>query len=92
MEQRQSLAFECGGGLLFTIGKEVLSFYFGEASPGNVYGTAESIVIILLWVSYSCLILFIGAEFTWIYTRRYGYKFKPKSHAKLEPSIKENDS
>lgn len=72
--------------ILFTIGKEILSFYFGEASPGNVYGAAGSIIIILLWVSYSSMILFFGAEFTWIYTRRYGYKFRPKSHAKFEPN------
>ncbi len=78
--------------ILFTIGKEVLSFYFGEASPGNVYGAAGSIVIILLWVSYSCLILFFGAEFTWIYTRRYGYKFIPKSHAKLKSDNSEENS
>ncbi|MEE4176490.1 MAG: YihY/virulence factor BrkB family protein [Bacteroides sp.] len=70
--------------LLFAIGKEGLTYYFGEASPGNVYGAAGSIIIILLWVSYSCLILFFGAEFTAIYTRRYGYKFKPKSHAKFK--------
>jgi len=76
--------------VLFTLGKEVLSFYFGEANPGSVYGTAGSIVIILIWVSYSCLILFFGAEFTWIYTRRYGYKFKPKSHAKFESGSDEN--
>jgi membrane protein len=78
--------------VLFTIGKEILSFYFGEASPGNVYGAAGSIVIILLWVSYSCLILFFGAEFTWIYTRRYGFKFKPKSHAKIESNSPESSS
>lgn len=70
--------------LLFTAGKEVLSYYFSQASPGSVYGAAGSIVIILLWVSYSCLILFFGAEFTWVYTRRYGHKFHPKSHARLE--------
>jgi membrane protein len=69
--------------LLFTLGKEILSIYFGKASPGSVYGAAGSIVIILLWVSYSCLILFFGAEFTWVYTKRYKYKFKPKSHARL---------
>lgn len=67
---------------LFSIGKEILSFYFGEASPGSVYGAAGSIIIILLWVSYSCLILFFGAEFTWIYARQYGHKMSPKSHAK----------
>ncbi len=69
---------------LFALGKELLSFYFGEANPGSVYGAAGSMIIILLWVSYSCLILFFGAEFTWVYTKRYGIKFKPKSYAKFE--------
>jgi len=69
--------------VLFTIGKEILSYYFSEASPGSVYGAAGSIVIMLLWVSYSCLILFFGAEFTWVYTNRYGLKFRAKSHARL---------
>ena len=69
--------------VLFAIGKEILAFYFGEASPGSTYGAAGSIIIILLWVSYSCLILFFGTEFTWVYTKRYGYKFKPRSHAKF---------
>lgn len=69
---------------LFSLGKEVLSFYFGQSNPGSVYGAAGSLIIILLWVSYSCLILFFGAEFTWIYTKRYGKKFTPKSYARLE--------
>lgn len=34
--------------LLFTLGKAILSFYFSEANPGNVYGAAGSIIIILL--------------------------------------------
>ena len=67
--------------VLFTLGKELLSFYFGFSSPDNVYGAAGSVIIILLWVTYSCLILFFGAEFTWVYTKRYGYKMKPKSYA-----------
>jgi membrane protein len=29
-------------------------------------------VLILLWVYYSAQILFIGAEFTEVYSRRYG--------------------
>ena len=68
---------------LFAIGREILSFYFGAASPGSVYGAAGSLVILLLWVTYSCLILFFGAEFTWVLTRKYGYEMQPKSHARL---------
>jgi membrane protein len=68
---------------LFTIGKELLSFYFSTASPGTMYGAAGSIIIVLLWVTYSCLILLFGAEFSWVYSKRYGYGIKPKAYAKF---------
>lgn len=73
--------------VLFTAGKQILSYYFGEASPGSAYGAAGSIVIMLLWVSYSCLILFYGAEFTRVYTKRYGHHFEVKSHAILKKQM-----
>lgn len=55
-------------GMLFTIGKSALGLYFGKADPGSGYGAAGSIILILLWVSYSSMILFFGAEFTHTYT------------------------
>lgn len=51
-------------GLLFEIGKFGLGLYFGKAEPGSRYGTAGSVILILLWVSYSSMIVFYGAEFT----------------------------
>ena len=69
--------------VLFTIGKFLLGLYFGKADPSSAYGAAGSMVLILLWVSYSCLILFFGAEFTWVYAKRYGYTIVPSSHAVL---------
>ena len=68
---------------LFVLGKFLLSLYFGESDPGSTYGAAGSIVLILLWVSYSCLILFFGAEFTFVYAKRYGIGIKPNSNAVL---------
>tara|TARA_R110002096_G_scaffold6222_8_gene28808 strand:- start:27491 stop:28396 length:906 start_codon:yes stop_codon:yes gene_type:complete len=65
--------------ILFVFGKFLLGFYFGEATPGSTYGAAGTVVLILLWVSYSCLILFFGAEFTLIYSKRYGLGIKPSS-------------
>lgn len=50
--------------LLFVIGKTLLGLYFGRAEPGSGYGTAGSIVLILLWTSYSAMIVFYGAEIT----------------------------
>jgi membrane protein len=51
-------------GLLFELGKSALGLYFGRANPGEGYGAAASIILILLWVSYSSMIVFFGAEFT----------------------------
>jgi membrane protein len=50
--------------LLFELGKFGLSMYFGKADPSTGYGTAGSVILILLWVSYSSMIVFYGAEFT----------------------------
>ena len=67
--------------LLFVIGKFLLGLYFGHAEPGSTYGAAGTIVLILLWVSYSSLILFFGAEFTYVYANRYGAGIEPSDIA-----------
>jgi membrane protein len=60
--------------LLFELGKFGLSLYFGKTDPGSGYGAAGSIILILLWVSYSSMIVFYGAEFTHAYAEKYdGY-------------------
>lgn len=51
-------------GLLFEVGKFGLGLYFGKAEPGSGYEAAGSVILILLWVSYSAMIVFYGAEFT----------------------------
>jgi membrane protein len=58
-------------GLLFEIGKFGLGLYFGKAEPGSRYGTAGSVILILLWVSYSSMIVFYGAEFTKAYADHF---------------------
>lgn len=71
---------------LFVIGKFALGIYFGNSNPGSAYGAAGSLILILLWVSYSCLILFFGAEFTQVYANRYGHAIAPSSHARRTAS------
>jgi membrane protein len=71
--------------LLFVIGKFLLGLYFGIANPASTYGAASSIVLILLWVSYSCMIVFFGAEFTRQYTTKQGGKIIPTEVAVREP-------
>ena len=58
--------------LLFTIGKSLVGFYLGRAGVTSVYGAAGTLVLVLLWVYYSAQILLLGAEFTEVYSRRYG--------------------
>lgn len=69
--------------LLFILGKFGLGIYFGKAEPGSTYGAAGSIILIMLWVSYSCMIVFFGAEFTKQYAMRFGGEIKPKNGAEL---------
>ena len=68
-------------GLLFEIGKLGLGLYFGKADPGTTYGPAGSVILILLWVSYSSMIVFFGAEFTKAYADHYHGTVEAGKHA-----------
>ncbi|MDQ6631343.1 MAG: YihY/virulence factor BrkB family protein [Verrucomicrobiota bacterium] len=57
---------------LFVVGKLGLGIYLGTAGVASAYGAAGSLVLILLWVYYSAQILFFGAEFTQVYSKRHG--------------------
>ena len=63
--------------LLFLIGEYLLGFYFGHSNPASVYGGASSVVLILLWVYYTCLIVFFGACFTVEYALLIEEKVEP---------------
>ena len=66
---------------LFLIGKTLIGYYLGSANLGITYGAAASIIIILIWVYYSALILYYGAEFTKMYALHAGHGIKPKETA-----------
>lgn len=70
--------------LLFVIGKTALGLYFGTASPGSGYGAAGSIVLILLWTSYTSMNVFLGAEFTKVYSDHLYGQAPPAEHAVQE--------
>jgi membrane protein len=58
--------------LLFGVGKWAISTYLGQSTIGSVFGAAGTFVVILIWVYYSWVIVFFGAEMTQTYSRRYG--------------------
>jgi membrane protein len=66
--------------VLFTIGKTAIGYYLGYASVGSAYGAAGSMVVLLVWVYYSALIVFFGAEFTHAWATRQG-AVAPQPHA-----------
>ncbi|WP_434036785.1 YihY/virulence factor BrkB family protein [Formosa sp. 4Alg 33] len=70
--------------VLFVIGQSLLGYYFTKADPGSTYGAAGTVVLMLLWVSYSCLILFFGAQFTWVYAKHYTIDISPTKHAQIK--------
>ncbi len=67
--------------VLFMGGKFLISFYISKSNIGITYGTAATIVIVLLWVFYSSVILYFGAEFTKCYAVEAGSGIRPKDTA-----------
>ncbi|GMA14643.1 YihY/virulence factor BrkB family protein [Deinococcus metallilatus] len=58
--------------VLFTVGQLALGFYLGRFAPGGIFAGAASLVAILVWIYYSAMIFFFGAEVTWVYSQKYG--------------------
>ena len=67
--------------LLFMLGKFGISFYISKSNVGSTYGTAGSLVVLLLWVYYSSIILYLGAEFTKAFAVKYGSAIHPNDYA-----------
>lgn len=67
--------------LLFVIGQFLIGLYLGQSNPGEAFGAAGSLALILVWVYYSAIILFLGAEFTQVYARRKGSGIEPEEGA-----------
>ncbi len=67
--------------VLFLIGKWLIGLYLSNSSVGVTYGAAASVVIILIWVYYTSIILYFGAEFTKVYTMNLGGGIVPKKTA-----------
>src|SRR5207237_596791 len=58
--------------ILFTIGKSLIGIYIGRMNVAESYGTAGSLIVMLLWIYYSTVTFLLGAEFTRAYAVRFG--------------------
>ena len=68
-------------GLLFMLGKFGISFYVSRSNVASTYGAAGSLVILLLWVYYSAIILYLGAEFSKAWAVQSGSNIHPNDYA-----------
>jgi membrane protein len=66
--------------ILFSIGKFLIGLYLGHTSVASAYGAAGSLVVLLLWVYYSSLIMFLGAEITAVHAR-HRHRIRPVEYA-----------
>ena len=67
--------------LLFNLGKMAMSFYFEISNPTSVFGAAGTVILLMMWINYSCQLIFFGAEFTKVYALRKGHSIVPSKHA-----------
>jgi membrane protein len=75
--------------VLFTIGKFLIGLYLGTSGVTSIFGAAGSLITVLLWVFYSALIFFLGAEFTQVYATHYGSEVVPADNAESIASATE---
>lgn len=67
--------------ILFMVGKFLISYYIGHSQLSTTYGTAGTVIVMLLWVYYSAMILYFGAVFTHVYAIHTGSPILPTSYA-----------
>ncbi len=67
--------------VLFMVGKLLISLYISKGDVGNAYGAAGSLIILIVWIYYSAIILYFGAEFTKAYAIKFGSEIHPSEFA-----------
>lgn len=67
--------------LLFLLGKWGIGLYLGRSKVNTTFGAAGSTMIVMLWIYYSAIILYIGAEFTRHYAQWRGSGIFPNEYA-----------
>jgi membrane protein len=74
---------------LFVIGKVVIGLYIGHSTVASSYGAAGSLIAMLVWVYYSAVIVFLGAEITQAWAERRGEAIEPSARARRLPHYPE---
>lgn len=78
--------------ILFILGRFLLTLYFSNFKPTSAFGAAGTAILIMMWINYTCMLIFFGAEFTKVYTIKKGYRIVPSKHAKWTVKKQYHDS
>jgi membrane protein len=73
--------------VFFTIGQQLIGLYLGQSGVASSYGAVGSVMVLLLWVYYSCQTLLLGAEFTRVYAQRQGADAPAESYARKDLDV-----
>ncbi len=73
--------------VLFVLGKLGISLYIASSHVDTYYGTAGALIVVLLWVYYSSVILYYGAEFTKAYAISEGKQIEAAEYAVCITSV-----
>ena len=67
--------------VLLGLGKFGIGVYLGQSNPGNPFGAASALAVILVWIYYAGVLMLAGAEFTQQYALARGHAIRPKPGA-----------
>jgi len=74
--------------VLITLGKFLIGLYLGQSATASSFGAAGALVVVLLWVYYAAHILYLGAEFTYVFSVRHGtQQGRPAVIAAASPDV-----
>src|SRR5687768_17569856 len=67
--------------VLFVVGKYLIGLYIGQSDPGNTFGAAGALAVLLVWIYYAAVIVLLGAEFTQAWVTQHGREIEPEKGA-----------
>lgn len=82
---RQTLAGGFVTAVLFNIGQIAIGYYLAKFSPVSTFGAASSLVVLLLWINFSSMVFFFGAEITWVYTQNHAEQKRAEQKNSEDP-------
>jgi membrane protein len=63
--------------ILFIVGQVAIGIYFQYARKEQMYGVMASLILFVLWIYYTAVVLYLGAELTHVLAKKHGAQSEP---------------